>query len=243
MKRAAIVLNILLALAVISAWGARPAAAQTPIPLTPPPPPASPPFRLPFDTLPGPATWTLTQWYGNTQFAYHWRTKYYEAGQGFHFGIDFSAPCGTLVVAIGDGVVTFVDAANHGSGPHNLIIDYGNGFASLYGHLLERSPLNVSDAVTRGQVVGKTGDPDLTCTSRPHLHLEIRDTSLHYAYNPVLFIDADWDSLALFVTPSGFEQDLDHPQRWVTPYDQPPVDFWAGPLNDYLHPWPPDWSR
>jgi murein DD-endopeptidase MepM/ murein hydrolase activator NlpD len=226
------------------AWvllAARPAAAQ--VPVTPPPVPATPPFRLPFDAAPGVDTWLVTQWYGNTQFAYHWRRLWYEAGQGMHFGLDFGAPCGTEVVAIGDGVVTFADSTRFGSGPHNLLIDHGNGFVSLYGHLLETPELRPGDVVRRGQVIGLSGDPDLTCVSRPHLHLEIRDSSYHYAYNPVQMIATDWDTLALFGPRSGFQRDLENPRRWVTPVDQPVVDFWAGPLNDYLRPWPPDWLQ
>ncbi len=214
-----------------------------PVPPEPPPVPVEPPFALPFDLPIGPSTWTIVQWYGNTQVAYHWRDKWYEAGQGLHFGLDFAAPCGTPVVAIGDGVVTFVDASRYGSGPHNLLIDHRNGFASLYGHLAEKPALEVGQSVTRGQRIGLSGDPDLTCLSRPHLHLEIRDDTYHYAYNPVLFIEADWDMLALLGPAGSFERDLDHPRRWMTPTDQPTVDFWEPMLNDYLNPWPPDWSQ
>jgi murein DD-endopeptidase MepM/ murein hydrolase activator NlpD len=130
-------------------------------------------FGLPFDTPPGPSTWLLIQGYGNTTTAYRWRVSQYGAGQGLHFGLDLSARCGTPVVAIGDGVVLKVDAAQHGAGPHNLMIDHGNGYASFYGHLFETPRLAPGDPVVRGQVVAVTGDPDLTCTSRPHLHLEI----------------------------------------------------------------------
>ena len=67
---------------------------------------------------------------------------------------------------------------------------------------------HAGDTVQRGQVVGLTGDPDLTCESRPHLHLEVRDAPGHFrAYNPVTLIDADWDALALGATGSlGFER-------------------------------------
>ncbi|MBN1312542.1 MAG: M23 family metallopeptidase [Anaerolineae bacterium] len=200
-----------------------------------------PPFRLPFDAPSGPSTWYLIQFYGNTQNAYYFRRAWYGQGQGLHFGVDFSVPCGTEIVAIGDGEIAKVDALSHGSGPHNLMIVHPNGYASFYGHLLERSSLEVGQQVRQGQVVGLTGDPDLTCTSRPHLHLEIRNTSYSRAYNPVLFIDADWDSLALLSPGNPFQRDLDNPRRWMTPYDQPNVDFGGQMLNEYANPWPPDW--
>ncbi len=203
------------------------------------------PFRLPFLEVPGPGSWLLVQPYGNTTGAYRQRNSIYSAGQGMHFGVDFSAPCGTPIVAIGNGVVAKVDALEHGSAPHNLMIDHANGYASFYGHLLERPQLFVGQKVKRGQEVAKVGDPDETCVSRPHLHLEIRNAG-HYnrAYNPVLLIDSDWDSLALIGSFStGFARDLENPHRWQTLYDQPDVSFHWPLLNDYSNPWPPDWRR
>jgi murein DD-endopeptidase MepM/ murein hydrolase activator NlpD len=204
----------------------------------------SKPFGLPFDTPPGPHTWLVGQMYGNTTGAYRTRRIWYGAGQGLHFGIDFSARCGTPVVAIGDGVVTKVDATEHGAGPHNLVIDHPNGYASLYGHLVERPSVDVGQTVARGQRVGFTGDPDLTCTSRPHLHLEVRaGYNYRTAYNPVPLIEADWDSLML-TSPfqRGYARDLDNPRRWQFPDDQPDVQFGGEIVNDYARPWPPDWQ-
>jgi murein DD-endopeptidase MepM/ murein hydrolase activator NlpD len=202
----------------------------------------SPPFALPFNLPPGYSTWYVVQWYGNTQGAYTWRYLWYGAGQGLHFGVDFAAQCGTEVVAIGDGIVSKVDEEGHGAGPHNLMIIHPElGYASFYGHLLERSALHEGQGVARGQIVALTGDPDETCTSRPHLHLEIRDLSYYVAYNPVPLIDADWDTAALLGSGS-FQRDLDSPRQWVTPFDQPEVHFGEGMLNEYTRPWPPDWS-
>ncbi len=204
---------------------------------------AAPPFGLPFSIPPGPSTWYVIQFYGNTQSSYVWRHQWYGAGQGMHFGVDFAARCGTEVVAIGDGIVTKVDAGEHGAGPHNLMIIHPDeGYASFYGHLLEAPLLLEGQGVRRGQVIGLTGDPDLTCTSRPHLHLEIRDLSYWRAFNPIPLIDADWESLALFGPLRPFQRDLDNPRRWVTPSDQPTISFGGDMLNDYEHPWPPDWS-
>lgn len=200
------------------------------------------PFGLPFAEPPGPGTWLLIQPYGNTTGAYRNRVSWYGGGQGLHFGIDLSAPCGTEVVAIGDGVVSKVDAEIHGALPHNLMIDHPNGYASFYGHLLQTAFVQVGEPVTRGQVVGLTGDPDYTCTSRPHLHLEIRDLSYRMAYNPITLIEADWDSLVLVGGfRRGFERDLTDPRRWQYLDDQPNVQFGGPLLNDYAQPWPPSW--
>jgi len=201
------------------------------------------PFGLPLEGPPGPGTWLLGQPYGNTEFAYRTRFSFYAAGQGLHFGVDFSAPCGTPVLAVGDGVVSEVDNLYHGAEPHNLMIDHANGLASFYGHLSQRPSFRPGDAITRGQVVARTGDPDGTCTSRPHLHLEIRNAPSHtIAYNPVPLIEADWDAIAaLGGQPLRFEQDLSDPRRWQSLFDQPDVHFGQSLVNDYDDAWPPPW--
>jgi murein DD-endopeptidase MepM/ murein hydrolase activator NlpD len=200
------------------------------------------PFGLPFAEPPGPGTWILVQPYGNTTGAYYRRVSWYGKGQGVHFGIDFSAPCGTEVVAIGDGVVNEIDIESHGSLPHNLMIHHDNGYDSFYGHLLRTPDLFIGQQVRRGEVVGLTGDPDYTCTSRPHLHLEIRDYSHRMAYNPAPLIEADWESLALIGGFSrGFARDLDEPRRWQYLDDQPDIVFGGPLLNDYERAWPPEW--
>ena len=204
----------------------------------------APPFRLPFLDPPGPSTWLLGQVYGNTVGAYRQRRETYRAGQGVHFGIDLSATCGYPIVAIGDGVVAKVDALEHGAAPHNLMIDHANGYASFYGHLLETPNLYVGQVVKAGEVVAKVGDPDETCTSRPHLHLEIRNAGAYNrAFNPIQLIAADWDTLALYGSfSSGFARDLNDPRRWQNVYDQPDVQFWGPLLNDYANPWPLEWN-
>jgi murein DD-endopeptidase MepM/ murein hydrolase activator NlpD len=226
-------LRILLLAALLISTAALPAAAQK----------QAPPFRLPFAAPPVPDTWLLIQMYGNTTGAYYSRDTMYGAGQGLHFGIDFGAPCGTPIVAIGDGVVEAIDGP-YGSAPHNLMIRHANGLASFYGHLLEAPKLKPGQQVKAGEVVAHSGDPYGTCRSAPHLHLEIRDYSLMITYNPVTLIAADWDALLLSGT-SGvtFEHNLDAPRQWQRIDDQPDVHFGGAFLNNFARPWPPDTRR
>lgn len=198
------------------------------------------PFILPFDGPPGPDSWYLIQYYGNTQGAYRFRDDWYGAGQGLHFGLDFAARCRTPILAIGDGEVAKVDGLEHGSGPHNLLIRHDNGLVSLYGHLYQTPQLIVGQRVEKGDFIALTGDPDRSCRSRPHLHLEIRSGNYGAAYNPVDYISADWDGIALFGPLSGFQRDLREPRTWQTIYDQPDVEFWGPMLNDFDYAWPPD---
>ena len=200
------------------------------------------PFILPFAGEPGPSTWLFIQTYGNTTFAYRYRNSVYYGGQGIHFGIDLAAPCGTEILAIGDGVIFSVDSW-HGAGPHNLLINHANGYASFYGHLLVRASVKPGQKVKAGEVVGLSGDPDRTCNSRPHLHLEIRDSETHArAFNPISLIQADWERIAQFGGhPIEFQQASDDTRRWTDLYDQPETKFGHPLLNRYEKSWPYAW--
>jgi murein DD-endopeptidase MepM/ murein hydrolase activator NlpD len=204
---------------------------------------AQKPFILPFAEPPGPDTWLMAQPYGNTTGAYFQRDTIYQAGQGIHFGVDFSAPCGTELVALAAGVVFAVDSPTFGSPPHNLMIDHPDlGYASFYGHLLERPPLRVGQVVRQGEVVALSGDSAETCYGRPHLHLEIRDLHHRRKYNPLLLIKADWDNLTLIGPFSRtFQRDLDDPRKWQHLDDQPEIVVGGPLINDFANPWPPDW--
>lgn len=201
------------------------------------------PFILPFEEPPGPNTWLMAQPYGNTTGAYFRRDTTYRLGQGIHFGVDFSAPCSTELIAMADGVVFAADNLNFGSAPHNLMIDHPDlGYATFYGHLLERPKVQPGQHVRAGDVVALTGDPADTCHGRPHVHLEIRDLRHVRKYNPVLLIEADWHNLAL-VGPFSrtFERDLDQPRKWQHLDDQPQTVIGGPLLNNFANPWPPDW--
>jgi len=200
-----------------------------------------PPFILPVALEPGPGTWLFGQAYGNTTGAYNFGTEWYSAGQGLHFGLDLPMPCGTPLVAMADGEVVFSDNLSFGSGPHNLMLYHPDQQVNtLYGHLLQPPTLFPGDFVLQGQVVGYSGDPDVTCDSRPHLHLEIRSLNYRTAYNPLAYIQANWDMLAslpAFGTPL-FQGDMDNARRWMSLQDQPETAFGGARLNAYEAAWP-----
>ena len=200
------------------------------------------PLDMPVALPAGPSTWLLGQLYGNTVGAFGNADRWYSAGQGLHFGIDLSMACGTPLVAVADGEVKGVDDLGFGSGPHNLILAHeAYGITTLYGHLLDRPPLVNGQWVTRGEVVGYSGDPDVTCDSRPHLHFEVRSLDYRTTYNPVDYNSAAWHSLSAvgsFSTQS-FQRDLDNARQWMTLYDQPEVFFGGRRLNAYAASWPP----
>jgi murein DD-endopeptidase MepM/ murein hydrolase activator NlpD len=204
--------------------------------------PAAKPFGLPFADPPGPTTWLFEQQFGNTVGALNYGPYWYAAGQNLHFGADFAAPCGTPVVAIGDGEIDQVDNLSFGLEPHNLTIFHRDlRLTSLYGHLNVKSTLLKGQPIRRGEVIGYSGDPDLTCESRPHLHLEVRSSDYSIAYDPINYIDADWDTLSSigYHLYGGFVKDLNFPNRWQTINNQPDIDFNESPLNSYAWSWPP----
>jgi LysM repeat protein len=87
-----------------------------------------------------------------------------------HLGIDIAAGLGAPVYASDSGVV--VTAGWNSSGYGNVImIDHGNGYSTVYGHL---SQINVSlcSPVTQGQVIGLAGSTGNSTGA--HLHFEVR---------------------------------------------------------------------
>jgi len=86
-----------------------------------------------------------------------------------HTGIDIDGVTGEPVIASAEGTVVL---ASYYSGYGNaVIIDHGNGFSTLYGHL-SSIDVDSGDEVRQGQVVGAVG-----CTGHctgDHLHFEIR---------------------------------------------------------------------
>jgi murein DD-endopeptidase MepM/ murein hydrolase activator NlpD len=197
---------------------------------------ADQPFRAPLDGPPGPDSWFIGQWYGNTVWAHD---NAYPAGQGLHFGIDFNTLCGTPVLAIGDGVVFAVDGP-YGAAPHNLVIQHANGLFSLYGHLLQRPTIAVGTEVHAGDPVALSGDPAGRCDLDPHLHLEIRTDEMRRTVNPVPLLNLDWQRATAGIRRNGttFEPDPDNPDRWMSFADQPDVNFGGPRLNIYERGWP-----
>ena len=89
--------------------------------------------------------------------------------RAFHAGIDFRGRIGDPVRATGGGTVTKV-GWNGGLG-RCVIIDHGNGFQSVFGHL-SKCKVHKGDRIKRGQVVGLVGRSGRSTGS--HLHYEIR---------------------------------------------------------------------
>ena len=91
-----------------------------------------------------------------------------------HDGIDIGGTGGNLngqaADSIGGGKVAEVGYDENGYGNY-VVVDHGNGYTSLYGHL-QKATVKQGDTVSAGQqvgVIGSTGN-----SSGPHLHLRVR---------------------------------------------------------------------
>jgi murein DD-endopeptidase MepM/ murein hydrolase activator NlpD len=87
----------------------------------------------------------------------------------FHTGVDIAAARGSPVRAAFGGMVLY--AGWFGGYGKLIVIDHGDGYSTLYGHL-SAIDVAVGDQITRGQVVGRVGSTGYS--TGPHLHFEIR---------------------------------------------------------------------
>lgn len=87
-----------------------------------------------------------------------------------HTGVDYGAPTGAPVRAVGDGSVDFAGQMN---GYGNVVrIEHGGGTSTLYAHL-SRIDVHRGQRVERGQRVGAVGSTGWA--TGPHLHFEFRE--------------------------------------------------------------------
>lgn len=86
-----------------------------------------------------------------------------------HTGIDFTAPRGTAIQSTGNGTVVRVEKRRTGYG-HNVIIDHGFGYKTLYGHM-SRIDVKKGQKVKKGEIIGLVGSTG--SSTAPHLHYEV----------------------------------------------------------------------
>ena len=90
----------------------------------------------------------------------------------YHSGMDIGAGYGSSVVASDSGTVILAEV-NGGYG-NCIMIDHGNGYYTLYGHLSGYA-VSSGQSVSKGQTIGYVGDTGWA--TGPHLHFEIRQGS------------------------------------------------------------------
>ncbi|MCU1516851.1 MAG: peptidase domain protein [Pseudarthrobacter sp.] len=137
----------------------------------------------------------------------------------FHWGQDFSSPCGTRVYSADSGVARAVGWHPWGGG-NRVEIDHGNGIITTYNHL-ESTAVEQGESVKVGEVIAHVGTTG--SSTGCHLHFETLVKGIHT--DP-----SNWDLLPI----SQLDQLDDLPRNRFDPSlgsktDRPIV--WAIPAN------------
>ena len=86
-----------------------------------------------------------------------------------HTGIDIGADYGASILAA-DGGTVIISGYDDGGYGNYIVIDHGNGFTTLYGHMSKRE-VSEGQSVYQGQEIGLVGSTGNS--TGPHLHFEI----------------------------------------------------------------------
>lgn len=98
----------------------------------------------------------------------------------YHPGIDIANRAAPGVAATDGGTVVVAGWPDSSGYGNRVVIDHGNGYTSLYGHL-SNIYVSAGQTVSRGQLVGQMGSTGRSTGT--HLHLEIRYKGV--ALNPL----------------------------------------------------------
>ena len=100
----------------------------------------------------------------------------------FYKGLDIAAAYGSDVMCAAQGKVIF--AGQKGGYGNCVIVEHGNGLATLYGHL-SKVLVKANQEVKVGEVIAKSGNTGRS--TGPHLHYEVRKNNT--PINPKLFLN------------------------------------------------------
>ncbi len=126
-----------------------------------------------------PAGWPIN---GRLMDGFGHRSDPFSGEGAMHTGVDISAAMGTGVKATADGIVVHANWYN-GYG-RCVIVDHGNGYQTLYGHLSHIDVIE-GEEIRQSEVVGRVGSSGRS--TGPHLHYEVR---VHFTpVNPYRFLN------------------------------------------------------
>ncbi len=113
----------------------------------------------------------------------HWLSGYHFI-PGIHPGIDIGGAIGNAIYAADSGVVVYAGWNTYGYG-NLIIIDHGNGWQTVYGHL-SAVGVGCGQSVFQGTVIGAMGCTG-NCTG-PHLHFEMHGDQFGGPVDPLQFL-------------------------------------------------------
>ena len=142
---------------------------------------------------------------------------YTKAYDGFHNGIDISIEDADIIAAADGTVIT--SQFNAGGYGNYVIIDHGNGLATLYAHMNHSSVYKENDKVKKGDVIGTTGTTGNS--NGKHLHFEVRKDSNNdgtfdgksETVDPLEYYNVEPNKNALPLGPGVSKE-------WTIPYDE-----------------------
>ena len=129
----------------------------------------------------------ITQGFGRTPFSKKSGDEIYYFFGGKHPGLDFAMPAGEPVFAALPGYVTSVEY-HRGMGK-TIRIRYGN-LQHIYGHL-SKFEVDFGNWVKEGQKIGLSGNS--ISWGKPHLHFELRDSTVYEVKDRPIKPDFDSD--------------------------------------------------
>jgi murein DD-endopeptidase MepM/ murein hydrolase activator NlpD len=103
----------------------------------------------------------------------HWLSGFDFSPEINHWGIDEAGRLGNPIYAADSGVVVYAGWNDWGYG-NVIVIDHGNGWQTLYGHLSELY-VGCGASVSQGATIAAMGSTGRS--TGPHLHFEIMSTS------------------------------------------------------------------
>ena len=131
----------------------------------------------------------LSHWNGQTMARFADHRFYHYRGQRvddkFHLGVDLASLTNAPVLASNRGTVVYADRL----GIYGLavVLDHGQGLASVYGHL-SKIEVTLGQAVKKGETLGLTGDTGLA--GGDHLHFSVMLQGIFV--NPIEWWDPHW---------------------------------------------------
>ncbi len=105
---------------------------------------------------------------GDVSSGFGYRVHPISGTSRMHTGVDLGCANGAPIHAAGSGVVTAADV--RGGYGNAVVIDHGDGLATLYGHQ-SRLAVSAGQQVSEGDVIGYVGSTGYS--TGPHLHWEV----------------------------------------------------------------------
>ena len=114
--------------------------------------------------------------------SYGMRTNPVSGVYKLHAGCDVGSSYGSAIWAAAGGTV--ISAGWNGGYGNCVMINHGNGYTTVYGHM-SRIAVSSGQTVSMGQVVGYVGSTGNS--TGPHLHFEVRASATATPINPMAF--------------------------------------------------------